>query len=201
MIKKSYLALPLFLFLIGCQSKSDVYVLNTLQEINIKNKAQKTSPKLVKQEVVVENEEIITLGKYKKILAQNEILSNNDSDDMNKEIMDFYNEWKGVKYRFGGNSKKGIDCSAFTQRIYKEKFDIRIPRSTRTQVKVGTPIDKSELELGDLIFFKTGKIDRHVGVYMGNGDFMHASIKGVKFSKVDKPFYKKAYWTSRRIIN
>ena len=201
MIRKSYLALPLFLFLIGCQSKSDVYVLNTLLEKNIKSEAQKTSPKLVKQEVVVENEEIITLGKYKKILAQNEILSNNDSDDMNKEIMDFYNEWKGVKYRFGGNSKKGIDCSAFTQRIYKEKFDIRIPRSTRTQVKVGTKVNKSDLELGDLIFFKTGKIDRHVGIYMGNGDFMHASIKGVKFSKLDKPFYRKAYWTSRRIIN
>lgn len=119
---------------------------------------------------------------------------------INKSLSSFYKEWKGVKYKFGGNSKKGIDCSAFTQRIYKEKFDIKIPRSTRTQVKVGKEVKKSNLELGDLIFFKTGKVDRHVGVYMGNGDFMHASIKGVKFSKVDKPFYKKAYWTSRRII-
>ncbi len=70
-----------------------------------------------------------------------------------------------------------------TQRIYKEKFDIKIPKSTRTQVKVGKKVKRSELELGDLIFFKTGKIDRHVGVYMGNGDFMHASIKGVKVFK------------------
>ena len=155
---------------------------------------------IVKEDVKVAYEPIITPEEYKKLIEEDKNLSNNDVTDMNKEFMDFYNEWKGVKYRFGGNSKKGIDCSAFTQRIYKEKFDIKIPRSTWTQVKVGKEVKKSKLELGDLIFFKTGKIDRHVGVYMGNGDFMHASIKGVKFSKVDKPFYKKAYWTSRRII-
>ena len=194
MIKKSHLTLPLFLFFVGCQGKSDVYVNNTLYKDNTEQKIQKNN-------VVLNYQPIITPEKYKELIEEDEVLSNNDIKDMNQEFMDFYNEWKSVKYKFGGNSKKGIDCSAFTQRIYKEKFDIKIPRSTRTQVKVGTKVDKSELELGDLIFFKTGKIDRHVGVYMGNGDFMHASIKGVKFSKVDKPFYKKAYWTSRRIID
>lgn len=199
MIKKSHLALPLFLFFVGCQSKSDVYVDNTLYK-NISDTNTQTNPLVVKEQATVAYEPIITPEEYKKLIEADKNLSNNDVKDMNKEFMDFYNEWKHVKYRFGGNSKKGIDCSAFTQRIYKEKFDIKIPRSTRTQVKVGKKVAKSELELGDLIFFKTGKVDRHVGVYMGNGDFMHASIKGVKFSKVDKPFYKKAYWTSRRII-
>ncbi len=199
MIKKSYLALPLFLFFIGCQSKSEVFVENTLYK-NITDVEEKNNP-LLKEAPVVSYEPIITPEEYKKLLEEESSVSKNNVKDMNEEIMDFYNEWKNVKYRFGGNSKKGIDCSAFTQRIYKEKFDIKIPRSTRTQVKVGTEVAKSELELGDLIFFKTGKVDRHVGVYMGNGDFMHASIKGVKFSKVDKPFYKKAYWTSRRIID
>ena len=201
MIRKSYLALPLFLFLIGCQSKSNVYVESTLNKTTPDTEVNNNDLLLVKKEPVVIFEPIITPEEYKNLLEDDDSLSKNDARNMNDQIMDFYNEWKGVKYRFGGNSKKGIDCSAFTQRIYKEKFDIKIPRSTRTQVKVGTKVDKAELELGDLIFFKTGKIDRHVGVYMGNGDFMHASIKGVKFSKVDKPFYKKAYWTSRRIID
>ena len=201
MIRKTYLALPLFLFFIGCQNKPNVYVENTLHKNNGEIKADKINHVQVEKEATIEYEPIITPEEYKKLLEDDDTVSKNDAIDMNKQFMDFYNEWKNVKYRFGGNSKKGIDCSAFTQRIYKEKFDIKIPRSTRTQVKVGTKVDKSELELGDLIFFKTGKIDRHVGVYMGNGDFMHASIKGVKFSKVDKPFYKKAYWTSRRIIN
>lgn len=200
MIKKSHLALPLFLFFVGCQSKSDVYVDNTLYKKNTDIKVENSNPLVVENKAVVKYEPIITPEEYKKLIEEDENLSNNDVKDMNKEFMDFYNEWKHVKYRFGGNSKKGIDCSAFTQRIYKEKFDIKIPRSTRTQVKVGKKVAKSDLELGDLIFFKTGKVDRHVGVYMGNGDFMHASIKGIKFSKVDKPFYKKAYWTSRRII-
>ncbi|WP_121628577.1 NlpC/P60 family protein [Poseidonibacter antarcticus] len=189
MVNKSHLALPLFLFFIGCQNKSDIYVDNTLYKNNPNTNA-----------ILLKKVPIITPNEYKKLIEEDETLADGDIKDMNKEFMDFYNEWKNVKYRYGGNSKKGIDCSAFTQRIYKEKFDIKIPRSTRTQVKIGKKIKKSELELGDLIFFKTGKIDRHVGVYMGNGDFMHASIKGVKFSKLNKPFYKKAYWTSRRII-
>ncbi|PLY04834.1 MAG: hypothetical protein C0625_15680 [Arcobacter sp.] len=120
---------------------------------------------------------------------------------MNQALMDFYNEWKSVRYKYGGNSKKGIDCSAFTQRIYKEKFDVKIPRSTRTQVKIGKKIKKSELEMGDLVFFKTGVRDRHVGIYMGDGSFMHASIKGIRFTKLDKPYYKRKYWTSRRVLN
>lgn len=156
----------------------------------------KEVPLVFKDNSKLENKK--SFGKIEeKVFNENQI----KTIDMNQALMDFYNEWKNVKYKFGGNSKKGIDCSAFTQRVYKEKFDIKIPRSTRTQVKIGIKIKKSQLEMGDLIFFKTGKIDRHVGVYMGDGKFMHASIKGVKFTKLNKPYYKKAYWTSRRIIN
>lgn len=147
------------------------------------------------------SEPIITPEEYKKMLAEQKLQEDNSkSIDMNQALTDFYKEWKNVKYKFGGNSKKGIDCSAFTQRIFNEKFDIKIPRTTRTQVKVGKEIKKSELQMGDLVFFKTGKHDRHVGVYMGDGSFMHASIKGVKYTKLNKAFYKSKYWTSRRII-
>lgn len=114
---------------------------------------------------------------------------------------DFYNEWKNVKYKMGGTSKNGIDCSAFTQKIYKEKFNITLPRTTITQVNVGTEVKKSELIPGDLVFFKTSKTDKHVGVYVGDNKFLHASIKGIQYTSLDKPFYKKNYWTSRRIID
>jgi lipoprotein Spr len=204
MIKKT-LALPLFLLLIGCQNKSDVFVENTLYKPN-SNQITQNETAVVQQHTPTVYEPIITPEEYKTLIQANRTILKNpsiqtNSIDMTKQFLDFYKEWKGVKYRFGGNSKRGIDCSAFTQRIYKEKFDIKIPRNTRTQVKVGKEIARSKLEIGDLIFFKTGKHDRHVGVYMGKGDFMHASIKGVKYSKIDKPFYKKTYWTSRRIIN
>lgn len=148
---------------------------------------------------LIDEQPIISPEEYKEMLATQR--AENETTDINTALMDFYNEWKNVQYKFGGNSKKGIDCSAFTQRAFKEKLDITIPRSTRTQVKVGKEIKKSQLKLGDLVFFKTGKLDRHVGIYMGKGKFMHASIKGIKFTKLDKPFYKKAYWTSRRVIH
>jgi murein DD-endopeptidase / murein LD-carboxypeptidase len=115
-------------------------------------------------------------------------------------LLSFYNEWKNVKYKFGGESKRGIDCSAFTQKAFKEKFHLDIPRTARTQVKIGKAVKKRDLKLGDLVFFKTSKTNRHVGIYMGDGTFMHASIKGVKFTNLNKPFYKKAYWTSRRVL-
>lgn len=192
MIKNTILLLGLVLLFVACTSNnayvnSDQTIYENAKKHTIKNN--------------VKYEPIITPEEYKKMLSeQTAHVDDSTSVNMNQALMDFYKEWKGVNYKYGGNSKRGIDCSAFTQRIYKEKFDMKIPRSTRTQVKIGKEIKRSELELGDLIFFKTGKIDRHVGIYMGNGDFMHASIKGVKFTKVDKPYYKRKYWTSRRII-
>lgn len=200
MMKSLMVLPPLLLILVGCQNKQEVYVENTMFE---KNKAAVSTINKTHQETLAENKKLLN---DKTPTIQNELIieANVKEDstlDMNKALMEFYNEWKHVKYKLGGNSKRGIDCSAFTQRIFKEKFDVKIPRTTRTQVKVGKRIKKSELILGDLVFFKTGKTDRHVGIYMGDGTFMHASIKGIKFTKLNKPFYKKTYWTSRRIIN
>lgn len=185
---KTLIGLFCLLFFVGCSTNQNKLSSNELIEENAKKHLKNVS-----EEVIVEFKTPKPINVEKNVELPKPI-------DTNQAIMQFYKEWKNVKYKLGGNSKKGIDCSAFTQRIFKEKFEIQIPRTTRTQVKVGKKIKKSELELGDLVFFKTGKTDRHVGIYMGNGDFLHASIKGVKFTKLNKPFYKKAYWTSRRIL-
>lgn len=214
MIKKSYFFIPLLLIFTGCTASKSVAD-NSEHNINTNNNTNKEIiisyeeyQKLFKSEnEEKKSEPIITPMEYKAMIEEGKTkktkeLSSNASDkEIKAALMEFYNEWKNVKYKFGGNSKKGIDCSAFTQRIFKEKFNVKIPRSTRTQVKSGEGIKKSQLQLGDLVFFKTGKYDRHVGVYMGDGNFMHASIKGIKFTKLNKPFYKKAYWTSRRILD
>ena len=192
MIRNTIFLLSLASLFTACISNNtyvnkDTNIYENAQKYTLKNK-QKYEP-------------IITPEEYKKMLAEERAQSESSmSTDVNQALTDFYKEWKNVKYKFGGNSKKGIDCSAFTQRIFNEKFNIKIPRTTRTQVKIGKEIKKSELEMGDLVFFRTGINDRHVGVYMGNGDFMHASIKGVKYTKLNKAYYKKKYWTSRRII-
>lgn len=182
MTLKSISIILFVVFLTGC-STSNRYV-SSDQSINKPIQKQKTD---IKKNI-----------KKEKIELQTNVI--NEEPNLNDAFRDFYDEWKNVKYKFGGNSKNGIDCSAFTQRVFKEKFNVKIPRTTRTQVNSGKQIPKSKLELGDLVFFKTGKTDRHVGIYMGDGTFLHASIKGVKYTKLNKPFYKKAYWTSRRVI-
>lgn len=191
MLRSSVFVLSCIVLFSGCIGSKTYVQSETLIEKN----AQKHR---VKKEIV-KYEPIITPEEYKKMIAEQ--TAQNEIQDMNQILMDFYKEWKNVKYKYGGNSKKGIDCSAFTQRIFKEKFDVNLPRTTLTQVKIGKHVKRSELEMGDLVFFKTGVRDRHVGIYMGNGDFMHASIKGVKFTKIDKPYYKKNYWTSRRVFD
>ena len=92
MIKKKHLTLPLFLFFVGCQSKSDVYVQNTLYKNNPDVKIQSNNLEVEKTEPVVTYEPIITPEEYKRLIQADETLSENDVKDMNQEIMDFYNE-------------------------------------------------------------------------------------------------------------
>ena len=211
MIKKSFLLLPIALLFTACSQKDTQVNLeqDRPNEITLSygeyKKLYEAKNKKVKNAPIAKYQPTITPNDYKKfVFENNEEVTSNSTDDSTpikkQAFTEFYNEWKNVKYKMGGTSKKGIDCSAFTQKIYKEKFGLEIPRSTRTQVNVGVEVKKSELIPGDLVFFKTGKTDRHVGVYVGNGEFLHSSIKGVKYTKLDKPFYKKNYWTSRRII-
>lgn len=126
----------------------------------------------------------------------------NPSKDLNKKFYSFYKQWEGVRYQLGGSSKKGIDCSAFIQKAFKEKFNLSMPRTTVLQSKVGKEITKDELVLGDLVFFKTGRSSKHVGIYIEDGKFMHASTKyGVTISELDNVYFKNKYWKAQRIID
>ncbi|WP_406667687.1 NlpC/P60 family protein [Gallaecimonas sp. GXIMD1310] len=112
-----------------------------------------------------------------------------------------YRQWQGVPYRLGGTSKTGIDCSAFTRQTFKQRFSITLPRTTAAQVRLGKPVAQQHLRPGDLVFFKTGRRSRHVGIYQGNGLFLHASTSvGVTVSALDNPYWQAHYWTARRIF-
>lgn len=111
-------------------------------------------------------------------------------------------QWKGTGYKLGGNTKSGIDCSGFMQVTFKDLFGIKLPRTTNEQAKSGKQIAKSELRPGDLVFFKTGRgpNGKHVGVYVKNGQFLHASTKGgVIYSALNSPYWSKAFWQARRL--
>ncbi|CZF82195.1 Murein DD-endopeptidase MepS/Murein LD-carboxypeptidase precursor [Grimontia celer] len=111
----------------------------------------------------------------------------------------YFEEWKGTPYRYGGASKRGIDCSAFTQQAFLAVYEHSLPRTTRQQIKVGDKITLANAGHGDLIFFKTGSSRYHVGIYIGEKEFMHASSsKGVTISSVDNPYWSKRVIDVRR---
>ena len=107
----------------------------------------------------------------------------------------------GVPYRLGGATMRGIDCSAFVKKVY-EIFGVALPRTAREQSCVGRPIGKDELEEGDLVFFQTQRARRtHVGIYIGNGEFVHASSwnKEVKVDHLDKPYFHQRFLRGVRV--
>ena len=213
MLKKTFILIPIIMMFTACSDKKLALnnSENLQQNVTSNSKLSYNEYKRMAEERNQKNKvkshtdfkTVTTSTEYKSenILTSNALSSKIEMPTRKQAFTEFYDEWKNVKYKLGGNSRNGIDCSAFTQRIYKEKFDLDIPRTTISQVSVGTEIAKSELMPGDLVFFKTSKTDKHVGVYVGNNNFLHASIKGIQYTSLDKPFYKKNYWTSRRVIN
>lgn len=111
----------------------------------------------------------------------------------------------GAPYKYGGNTVRGLDCSAYVKKIY-EIFDVQLPRSAREQFLVGSKIEKEELSVGDLVFFRTkrsAKYPTHVGIYIGDNNFIHSSSGhgkiGVKIDSLSSDYYSRVYIGATRI--
>jgi cell wall-associated NlpC family hydrolase len=105
----------------------------------------------------------------------------------------------GIKYRFGGTSYAGIDCSAFVKKVFADQ---NLPRTAREQYLLGKSVAPEELREGDLLFFQTyADFPSHVGIYIGNSLMIHASSGGgrVMISRMDTPYYNSRYLGARRI--
>ncbi|TFG36080.1 MAG: NlpC/P60 family protein, partial [Nitrospirales bacterium] len=110
---------------------------------------------------------------------------------MQERLVLFAKKLLDIPYRFGGNSLLGIDCSAYVQKVYNV-IGVSLPRSAREQFTEGDPVDKEELSIGDLVFFKTyASFPSHVGIYLGNSLFIHASSrsKKVTINSLETPYY------------
>jgi len=124
------------------------------------------------------------------------------STTSNVKLFQFVYDWVGTPYRFGGNSHKGIDCSAFTKELYSKVFNLDIRRNSRDIFSMVSPVKKDELKEGDLVFFKihTTRIS-HVGIYLGNNKFAHASASGVKVSSLDDEYYAHYFYRGGRVLD
>ena len=117
-------------------------------------------------------------------------------DDQNAQPLEKlyaeYKKWHNTPYRYGSTGMGGTDCSGFVQAIYKDAFNITIPRDSSNQVLKGYEVKTTELKPGDLVFFKINAHLRHVGIYVGKDTFMHSATRGgVMLSSLNDSYWKR----------
>ncbi|MDV7104401.1 NlpC/P60 family protein [Vibrio sp. TH_r3] len=142
------------------------------------------------------NKAINTSPKQNDSKSAHSILHQSD----NIVFVDPFKTWQGTPYKYGGASTDGVDCSAFVQAVMLESHNKSLPRTTYQQSLLGKEVAYSQAQSGDLVFFKTGRKQRHVGIYLGDNAFMHASTsKGVIISRLDNPYWASVFWQIRTI--
>jgi lipoprotein Spr len=124
------------------------------------------------------------------------------STTSNVKLFQFVYDWVGTPYHFGGDSRKGIDCSAFTKELYAKVFNLTIKRNSRDIFSMVSPVRKDELQEGDLVFFKIhSRSISHVGIYLGGGKFAHASNKGVAINSLEDGYYSRYFYKGGRLLD
>lgn len=118
----------------------------------------------------------------------------------NLALFEFIEEWWHTKYHYGGKTKDGIDCSGLSSMLCSKVYDLTLPRTARLQYESSEKIERDELKEGDLVFFNTRGGVSHVGVYLYNDYFVHASVRnGVTINNLNESYYKKKYIASGRV--
>lgn len=126
-------------------------------------------------------------------------LRTTDPQEIKQALYQQLDLWRCTPYRVGGMDGNGFDCSGLAYVLYRDMFDKRLPRTTEEQVKVGQSVSRAGLAPGDLVFFKTGVFQKHVGIYIEDGLFLHASRShGVRMSSLGDGYWRKRYWKARR---
>lgn len=165
-----------------------------------KHKIEKTSTVKVEP---AKNETSTRNSVYRKDDAENlsflqikyAVLLNTPAEEIrDTKMFEFIDDWYGTPYRLGGTTKKGIDCSAFTQFLFAGVYGLSIPRTAREQYSQTNRISRTELKEGDLIFFNTRGGISHVGVYLQNNKFVHASTSGgVMISDIFEDYWARKF--------
>jgi cell wall-associated NlpC family hydrolase len=146
------------------------------------------------------------IEKYSLLQFKYAILMDAQVEEMdNQRLLEFMEEWYGVKYHFGGTAKDGIDCSAFVATLMLNVYGVNnLPRMSKDQYDVCKKIKRNDLQEGDLVFFHTygkHKAVTHVGVYLLNNKFVHASVSGVMISDMGDGYYAAHFVGAARAIN
>ncbi|MBX2906560.1 MAG: C40 family peptidase [Taibaiella sp.] len=139
------------------------------------------------------------------VLMKYALMIDADPDELNDpSLYHFINQWYGVRYKWGGTTPKGIDCSALSQKMYESVYNVNIRRTSKQQYRHSDHFKRfTEAEEGDLVFFRINRMRiSHVGIYLANGYFVHASrSKGVMISNLSEKYWKRRYAGCGRIVH
>ena len=135
-----------------------------------------------------------------KVQIKNALLLDTEIEQIqNVSLYSTIEQWMGTRYRLGGATKDGIDCSALVQILYVTQFGATLPRTAREQYDATQRISRTDLKEGDLVFFNTQGGVSHVGLYLQNNKFVHASVSGVTISDMFEPYYVKHFIAAGRV--
>jgi cell wall-associated NlpC family hydrolase len=166
------------------------------------NEGKKSSAETVRdQPIIIADRSSENIEKASSLQFKYALLLNTDVEQVqNIPLYQSIDEWYGTRYRMGGTTKKGIDCSAFVQSVFLAAFGAALPRTAREQYKLSQKISSTELQEGDLLFFNTRGGVSHVGIYLQNNKFVHASSSGgVMISNMFDPYYVRHFIAAGRI--
>jgi cell wall-associated NlpC family hydrolase len=175
------------------------------------NELEPGAPLTVGQKLYLqETSDSVSAEAYKEIVAKSveeELKKAEESEEVAAQdkpgrLITFAKKLINIPYKFGGNSILGIDCSAYVKKVYGF-LGIELPRTAREQFNTGEAIDKEQLSVGDLVFFRTyASFPSHVGIYLGNDLFIHASSKGKKvtISNLETPYFLKRFIGAKRLL-
>ncbi len=161
----------------------------------------------IREEVRREDDRTVSIEEAKTRLSRRTVPSGKYSNktpagiERDRVLLDVVG-YLGVPYVYGGNTREGIDCSGFTVQVYQNAVEKKLPRTAREQFGSGTPVDLSQLQFGDLVFFNTtGRVPSHVGIYIEDDLFAHASVtRGVTLSSLESTYYKRRFVGARRVV-